>query len=107
MIRVGVIVNALDMMPDESVIDGELCALDEDGKPSFNLLQNYRSAAAPIVYYAFDLLMLSGKNLMDQPLIKRREVLEQKVLSKLDEPIRLLPHLEASLPDLVPSVKEQ
>jgi bifunctional non-homologous end joining protein LigD len=36
-------------MPDETVIDGEVVALDENGRPSFNLLQNYGSAGAPLI----------------------------------------------------------
>ena len=45
------------MLPDETVIDGEVVALDEQGKPNFNLLQNYRSAESHIMLYAFDVLV--------------------------------------------------
>jgi ATP-dependent DNA ligase len=44
---------------------------------------------------------------MAEPLTKRRELLEQQVLPKMDEPIRYSPLLEASLKDLIQSVKSQ
>src|SRR5262249_29741368 len=42
---------ALHSLPDETVVDGEVVALDESGRPSFNLLQNYGSASEHVVYY--------------------------------------------------------
>ena len=50
-------------LPDDTVIDGEIVALDENGKPSFNVLQNYGSARAPVLYYVFDVMVLAGKDL--------------------------------------------
>ena len=35
------------------MIDGEIVALDEDGQPSFNVLQNFGSPKGPLLYYAF------------------------------------------------------
>ena len=100
------IVSALAAMPDETVIDGEVVALDADGKPSFNLLQNY-AAGADIHFFIFDVLVLKGKDVMGEPLIKRRELLEQRVFPRMTEPIRYSPVLEASLKDLIQSVKVQ
>src|ERR1700720_1582026 len=65
--------GALSGMPDDTVIDGEVVALDPDGKPSFNLLQNYGSAATPLHFFIFDLLVLKGTDVMGEPLTKRRE----------------------------------
>jgi DNA ligase D-like protein (predicted ligase) len=101
------IVKALASMPDETVIDGEVVALDEDGRPSFNALQNHGSAGIRLHFFIFDLLMLQGRDVMAEPLAKRRELIENHVLPKLADPIRYSPILEASLPDLIRSVKAQ
>jgi bifunctional non-homologous end joining protein LigD len=50
------------------VIDGELVALDSDGHPDFNRLQNFRSAESHIVYYAFDILVHKNRDLTQFPL---------------------------------------
>jgi ATP-dependent DNA ligase len=105
--RYPAIVKALAAMPDEAVIDGEIVALDEAGRPSFNALQNYGSSATSILYYVFDVMILAGQDVMAEPLMRRREFLQSRVLSRLHEPIRESPVLEASLADLIRSVKAQ
>jgi hypothetical protein len=87
--------NLSDVNLDKA-IDGELVAVDESGRPSFSALQN-DSASAPLVYYVFDVMVLGGKDVMDEPLSVRRELLAEHVLAKLAEPIRESPVLEASL----------
>src|ERR1051326_3510357 len=101
------IVQALAAMPDETVVDGEVVALDQSGRPSFNTLQNYGSAGAPVIYYIFDVLVLEGRDVTSEPLSRRRELLRQHVLPKLREPIRESPELNASLPDLIAAVRSQ
>ena len=59
------VTRALDALPDETLIDGEVVAVDERGRPSFSALQNFDRAP---VYYAFDLLTLSGDDLMKRTL---------------------------------------
>jgi DNA ligase D-like protein (predicted ligase) len=106
-LRYPAIVDALVKLPDNTVIDGEVVAFDEAGRPSFNALQNYGSSAAPVVYYVFDVMVLAGQDVMREPLEKRRKLLEQKILPKLREPVRYTGVLDASLSDLIASVKTQ
>src|SRR5436305_1365771 len=106
-VRYPVIATALQKLPDETVIDGELVALDDSGRPSFNTLQNFGSSTVPGFYYAFDLLILGGLDMRFEALERRRELLKTKVLSKLHEPIRYSPDLDATVPDLIRSVREQ
>jgi ATP-dependent DNA ligase len=81
------LVKALAAMPDDTVIDGEVVALDPDGKPSFNLLQNYSSGMASLHFFIFDLLVLNGQDVMEKPLTKRRESLGKHVFPKMEESI--------------------
>jgi len=103
--RYPAVVRALVSLPDETVIDGEVVALDESGRPSFNILQNHGSSGAPIIYYAFDVLILEGRDVMTEPLSVRRELLSSRVLPKLGEPIRYCPELNASLVQVIESVR--
>jgi bifunctional non-homologous end joining protein LigD len=86
--RYPAVVEELAKIPENTVIDGEVVAFDQEGRPSFNALQNYASASASVMYYVFDVMVLAGQNVMCEPLEKRRDLLEKKVLPKLPEPIR-------------------
>jgi DNA ligase D-like protein (predicted ligase) len=79
--RFEYVASALASLPDETVIDGELVALDEQGKPNFNLLQNSHSAESHIMFYAFDALVRRREDLLRQTLSKRREILASTVKS--------------------------
>ena len=84
------IAQALAQLPcEECVIDGEVVALDEEGRSSFQLLQarEMEGYDAPLAYYVFDLLQLDGKNLSGIPLTARKEILRQ-LCAKAGEPIR-------------------
>jgi ATP-dependent DNA ligase len=52
-------------LPDETVVDGEVVALDPGGRPSFNAPQN-GSAGTTIIYYVFDVMILAGRNVMGE-----------------------------------------
>jgi bifunctional non-homologous end joining protein LigD len=64
-------------------------------------------ATAPLHFFVFDLLLLNGEDVMGEPLAKRRELLEKRILPKLSEPVRYSPELRVSLKDLIQSVKSQ
>jgi len=106
-VRYAGVMKGLAQLPDETVVDGEVIALDEDGRPSFEALQNGGSSGTPILYFVFDLMMLAGKDLRGETLEKRRALLETRVLPALGEPVRYAGPLEASLADLTASVKAQ
>jgi DNA ligase D-like protein (predicted ligase) len=61
------------------VIDGEVVAFDEAGRPSFQHLHHRSSKPAAIRYFVFDLLHLNGKDLQGEPLARRREALSSVV----------------------------
>jgi ATP-dependent DNA ligase len=84
---------------------GRHVAVDESGRPSFDALQNYGSNGQPVLYYVFDVLMLSGNELIRSPLENRGRILEEEILPHLVEPVRHTPFLNARLSDLIQSVK--
>jgi bifunctional non-homologous end joining protein LigD len=65
----------------DCVLDGELCALDEQGRPSFSKMQQ-GGAETPIVYEVFDLLEVDGEPLIDLPLAERRNRLRDLIESR-------------------------
>ena len=88
---VPMIVEELEAQPEEElVLDGELVALDADGRPDFGLLQQTmhlepRPVNAPpgpvtLAYYPFDILYVDGKDLRRIPLADRKRVLGQVVI---------------------------
>jgi bifunctional non-homologous end joining protein LigD len=60
-----------------AVLDGEIVALDADGRPSFQALHHAATEGLSIVYYAFDLLHLNGRDLTRETLDVRREALRE------------------------------
>lgn len=106
-VRYANVLKGLAQLPDDTVIDGEVVALDAAGRPSFNLLQNYGSSKVQIVYFVFDVMILAGRDLMREARTARRTMLEEKVLPVLREPVRYAAPLEATLPVLIESVKAQ
>lgn len=83
--------------------DGEIVALDRNGLPSFQELQNWQSTHAPIVFYVFDLLQVEDRELRRLPIEERMEVLSGL---RLTDPIRLSETLDAPLAVFVPQMKK-
>src|SRR5580692_7446858 len=74
------IVEALADLPAGTVTDGELVALDDSGRPDFNLLQNSRAEASRIQYCVFDLLCWKDHDLTRVPMVERRALLKSVVV---------------------------
>jgi ATP-dependent DNA ligase len=73
-------------LPNQTVVDGEILALDPEGKPSFNLLQNYGSSPSfPVFFYVFDRYLpgLDG-SLADLTRAVREQGLEGLVAKRRD-----------------------
>jgi len=69
------------------VVDGEVCALDDEGRTSFSAMQQGK-ASTPFVYYVFDLLEVEGQSLIDLPIEERRDRLEA-LLDRRNRCVRL------------------
>jgi bifunctional non-homologous end joining protein LigD len=80
-----------------ALIDGEVCVLLPDGRTSFQALQNLAAAdRSRLVYFAFDLLYLDGRPLLDEPLEARKAALKKIVRG---ERILFSDHLDADGPE--------
>ncbi len=72
------VVAALQDFKHEVVLDGEVVAVDPEGRSRFQLLQNYQTTGqGTLVYYVFDILHLDGHDLTGLPLLRRKEILTQ------------------------------
>ena len=100
------IVEALADLPAGTVVDGEVVAIDESGRPDFNLLQNFRAEASRIRYYIFDLLCWENRDLIHVPMVERRALLKSVVVIR-DKRIRIADYFEAAPKDLLSAVREQ
>jgi bifunctional non-homologous end joining protein LigD len=90
------IAESFSALPD-TIIDGEICALDEHGAPDFAALQAALSEGKTddLVYFAFDLLFEGDKDWRDNPLIDRKERLQEVMKESGDDPrLRFVDHFE-------------
>ncbi len=77
---------------ERAILDGEIVALDEEGRPSFSLMQQRTGFRAgkrrmpqregvPVIYYAFDLLYLDGLDLRRVALEQRKQLLQDRIVA--------------------------
>jgi bifunctional non-homologous end joining protein LigD len=96
------LVDSLRALNSKSfTLDGEVAALDQQGRSSFQVLQSYGiRTGTPLVYYAFDLLSLDGTDIRSRPLIERRELLA-KLLKQAPEDIKFSKELQGTKEELL------
>jgi bifunctional non-homologous end joining protein LigD len=82
------VVEALASLEGDFILDGELVALDSQGRPSFQILQNNLSRALPVYFYCFDLLNRDGEALVSVP-IERRCGLQYRMFAAPKDPLRI------------------
>src|SRR5215471_5893236 len=100
------IVEALAELPEGTVVDGEIVALDESGRPNFNLLQSFRKEAIHMHYFIFDLLVCNDRDLTKLPLKERRELMES-LLHFRSHRVRVSEQFEVSANDMLAAVRHQ
>ncbi len=102
------IAAAVGKLPMQNgVLDGEIVAVDEKGRSSFQLLQRANlpgAARAPICFYVFDLLNLEGKNLADLRLTQRKDLL-QNLIQPAHEPIRFSADIKGDSKKLLAEIR--
>jgi bifunctional non-homologous end joining protein LigD len=76
------IVRACEKLPADTLIDGEVIVLDENGRCTFNALQHSRPKGH-IQLYAFDILVHRGRKVIQLPIEERRRLLTE-ALRKLN-----------------------
>jgi bifunctional non-homologous end joining protein LigD len=93
-------IGALDI--EDAIIDGEIVALDEKGRSSFQLLQgsDMGEQRSPIVFYVFDSLRLNGKEAQNLPIEERKAKLEE-LLKKPPGVIRYSVSFTKDIPELL------
>jgi bifunctional non-homologous end joining protein LigD len=91
----------------DAILDGEIVALDPQGRSSFQLLQDYQmhERRPPLAWYVFDLLSLNGTDLTPLPLAQRKKLLAS-LLKTAPDPIRESAPLDAPYQTLLAQVRK-
>jgi len=99
--------SVAELDAQDCILDGEIVALDEAGRSSFQLLQAYEMGheRPPIFFYAFDLLQLDGRDLKKLPLSQRKSKL-QRLLKNASGVIRYSASLSSDAESLLEKVRQ-
>lgn len=73
------ILEKVRKLPFTALLDGEVVALADDGRPNFQMLQNPEENLSSLVFYVFDILHLDGESLLELPLRERKKILKKLV----------------------------
>jgi bifunctional non-homologous end joining protein LigD len=103
---------------EHAILDGEIVALDEEGRPSFSLMQQRtgfqpgkrrlpRREGVPVIYYAFDLLYLDGFDLRRVALEQRKQLLEDRIAGGGNDVIHFSDHYAEKGLDLFEAAKQR
>lgn len=107
--RFGPIAEGIARLPArECVVDGEACAVDEQGRPSFHALQAWiawETKEANLGFAAFDLLWLDGRDLRGEPIEARRELLE-KLMEGQGAPLSFSRDVKGDLATILPAARD-
>ncbi|MDQ2919131.1 MAG: non-homologous end-joining DNA ligase, partial [Verrucomicrobiota bacterium] len=99
------VVAALAKLPGDFMIDGEIVALDQQGRPSFQLLQNNSGRSFDVFYYAFDLLNRNGEEFLRASIEERRALLDE-LMPAPNDPLRRSPLLDAPAGQVLEAVRK-
>ena len=81
--RYAVLLPALQKVEGSYVIDGEICALDAQGRSRFQLLQNTLNKKAKLLYVVFDVPFSGDKDIREKPLLERKRTFESSVAARI------------------------
>lgn len=90
----------------DTVIDGELVALGENGRPAFNLLQNHARNRKAVQFYAFDIPMYRGRSLLGVPLAQRRALLRSVISTAAKPAVQFSESFDVAPDQLIAAAKK-
>jgi DNA ligase D-like protein (predicted ligase) len=104
--RYPYIAEAISGLPSDTVVDGEVVALDDSGRPDFHRLQHFGAEASRIQYFVFDLLIWNGRDLTELTLLQRRKLMKSAL--KVRSPrIRISEQFDISPDGMLAAVRQQ